>query len=143
MIILRHKKFSRIQDEDYRDELEKNKKSVKHAKRNGALGGGALGALTGIAAGHSAGPKAVLIGSGIGATIGGIAGYHFGKKEKKEVEAYVDKMMKRYENANEKDKEYLRKKLAKDKLYELKKQQIAAQSSQANSQYIMALNSWK
>lgn len=144
MIILRRNNFSRIQDEDYRDELEKNKKSVKHAKRNGTIKGALGGAATGLLIGANVGgSKAALLSLAGGTLAGGGLGYHLGKKKKKEVEEYADKMLRRYESADEKDKAYLRKRLSEDKYQELQRIQANAQRSQAQSQSIMALNSWK
>jgi len=135
MIILRTKTYSRLEDEDYRDKMYEKKRGVKHAKATGALVGAGFGASLGGTLGSAAGGRGALIGAGIGGVAGGVGGYHLGRKEKDRVEKEVARKLDRYENANEKDRAYLRRKEEKDEEMALRKQQVAAQTQMAMNSY--------
>lgn len=138
MIVLRNKSFSRLQDEDYYEKHNDRKKSVRHAKRNSALIGGALGGLTGanILRQGGASNKATLAAAAIGTGIGGVGGYYLGKKIKKDTEKDADKKMDRYRRASEMDKKYIREKEERDEMKELERRKALAQEQ-------MAWNSWR
>lgn len=136
MIILRNKKFSKMQDEDYIEEQVDRKKAVKHAKGVAAT---ALGAGGGILGGHvglmAKGGKGALVGAGVGAATGAYLGYKAGKKHKESVEKDADRKIDKYNKASEKDKKYLREKEAQDKDLKLKERQARAQERMAWNSY--------
>ena len=115
MIILRNKYFSKLQDEDYYDRVERSRKQDNDIATKGipavlGITGGSIGSLVGNALGErkrKAG-KGALIG-GLAGTAAGIAGgIVLGKREKKKINDKYDKERERYKKASEKDKEYLR-----------------------------------
>ena len=122
--------FSKMEDEDYLDDQRDRKKKVKHAKAGGALIGGTVGASIGGRIGAAVSKNALkggLIGAGIGAASAGYAGYKLGKAHKKATEEDADREIKRYQNASEADKKYLRARREKQKDRELQERQARAQ----------------
>lgn len=136
MYIVREGYFSKIQDEDYHEKHEKRRKSVKHAKGIGTVAGAAMGGVTGASLGSYAGNRGMAIGGAVGAVGGGLLGRHLGKKTKEETEKDVDRRLKRYDAASEKDKKYIRDKEQKD-------DELAVQRQQALAQQQMAYNSYR
>lgn len=120
--------FSKMEDEDYLDEQEKRKESVKHAKGVGT----ATGALVGAGLGHSLGRgKGKLIGATAGAVGGGVLGRYAGKSIKKRTEDDANKKITRYKNASEHDKKYLREKNEKEKDRRIQERQARAMENTA------------
>ena len=129
MIIYRHlcKKYSKIQDEDYYDDVERNRRDdIKSENRKTvgrALVLGATGFGTGLVGGamhmqlkrrnkdlHVYPTTAAilpLIGTGVGVTGAIIKG----KKNKKKIHKRHDNEIYRYNDASESDKEYLRRRM--------------------------------
>ena len=110
--------FSKMEDEDYLDEQRDRKRSVKHAKAKGAFLGGTTGAILGGRIGSAVSKNALkggLIGAGIGAAGAGYVGYKLGKAHKKATEEDADREIKKYKNASEADKKYLRARREKQK----------------------------
>lgn len=103
--------FSKYEDEDYYEELDNKKKSVKYHPH---LGAGILGITGGVGGGKlghwvSKGKRAgAATGAIIGAAGAGYAGWKLGKMGKKKVEKQVEKDRRRYEKASESDRKYLR-----------------------------------
>lgn len=130
--------FSKMEDEDYLDEQRDRKRSVKHAKAQGALLGGTTGAILGGRVGSAVSKNALkggLIGAGIGATGAGYAGYKLGKAHKKSTEEDADREIKKYKNASEADKKYLRARREKQKERDLQERQARAQEQIAWNSY--------
>lgn len=130
--------FSKMEDEDYIEDQNDRKKSVKHAKAQGALLGGTIGAGIGGRIGAAVSknaPKGGLIGAGIGAAGAGYAGYKLGKAHKKATERDADREITKYKNASEADKKYLRKRRENQKDRELKERQARAQEQMAWNSY--------
>lgn len=126
--------FSKMEDEDYLDDQRDRKKKVKHAKASGALLGGTVGASIGGRIGAAVSKNALkggLIGAGIGAAGVGYAGYKLGKAHKKATEEDADREIKRYKNASEADKKYLRARREKQKEREIQERQARAQEQMA------------
>lgn len=113
MIILKRNLFSKMEDEDYLEDRLKEKRSVRHAKRDTSIAGGALGAIpglyTGLALSEKRPGRGALIGAGIGAGIGATAGYFAGKKYKRDTENRVEREINKYKKVSSKDRAYLRK----------------------------------
>lgn len=129
-----YKMFSKMEDEDYLDDQRDRKKKVKHAKASGALIGGTVGASIGGRIGAAVSKnvlKGGLIGAGIGAAGAGYAGYKLGKAHKKATEEDADREIKRYQNASEADKKYLRARREKQKEREIQERQARAQEQMA------------
>lgn len=126
------------EDEDYLDEQRDRKRSVKHAKAKGALLGGTTGAILGGRVGSAVSKNALkggLIGAGIGAAGAGYAGYKLGKAHKKSTEEDADREIKKYKNASEADKKYLRTRREKQKERDLQERQARAQEQIAWNSY--------
>ena len=120
--------YSKMEDQDYLDEQEKRKESVKHAKGVGT----ATGALVGAGLGHSLGRgKGKLIGATAGAVGGGVLGRYAGKSIKKRTEDDANKKITRYKNSSEHDKKYLREKNEKEKDRRIQERQARAMESTA------------
>ena len=79
--------------------------------------------------------KGGLIGAGIGAAGAGYAGYKLGKAHKKATEEDADREIKKYKNASEADKKYLRARREKQKERELQERQARAQEQIAWNSY--------
>lgn len=135
MYIVREGYFSKIQDEDYHEKHEKRRKSVKHAKGIGTVAGAAMGGMTGATVGGIGGSRGAAIGGVAGAVGGGLLGRYLGKKTKEETEKDVDRRLKRYDAASEKDKKYIRDKEQKDDELAVQKQQALAQQQMAYNSY--------
>lgn len=135
MYIVREGYFSKIQDEDYHEKHEKRRKSVKHAKGIGTVAGAAMGGVTGATVGSVGGSRGAAIGGVAGAVGGGLLGRHLGKKVKEDTEKDVDRRLKRYDAASEKDKKYIRDKEQKDDELEVQRQQALAQQQMAYNSY--------
>ena len=130
--------FSKMEDEDYLDEQRDRKRSVKHAKAKGAFLGGTTGAILGGRIGSAVSKNALkggLIGAGIGAAGAGYVGYKLGKAHKKATEEDADREIKKYKNASEADKKYLRARREKQKERELQERQARAQEQIAWNSY--------
>ena len=130
--------FSKMEDEDYLDEQRDRKRSVKHAKAQGAFLGGTTGAILGGRIGSAVSKNALkggLIGAGIGAAGAGYVGYKLGKAHKKATEEDADREIKKYKNASEADKKYLRARREKQKERELQERQARAQEQIAWNSY--------
>lgn len=130
--------FSKMEDEDYLDEQRDRKRSVKHAKAKGAFLGGTTGAILGGRIGEAVSKNALkggLIGAGIGAAGAGYAGYKLGKAHKKATEEDADREIKKYKNASEADKKYLRARREKQKERDLQERQARAQEQIAWNSY--------
>lgn len=130
--------FSKMEDEDYLDEQQDRKRSVKHAKAKGAFLGGTTGAILGGRIGSAVSKNALkggLIGAGIGAAGAGYVGYKLGKAHKKATEEDADREIKKYKNASEADKKYLRARREKQKERELQERQARAQEQIAWNSY--------
>ena len=130
--------FSKMEDEDYLDEQRDRKRSVKHAKAKGAFLGGTTGAILGGRVGSAVSKNALkggLIGAGIGAVGAGYAGYKLGKAHKKATEEDADREIKKYKNASEADKKYLRARSEKQKERDLQERQARAQEQIAWNSY--------
>lgn len=133
-----YKLFSKMEDEDYLDDQRDRKKKVKHAKAQGALIGGTVGAGLGGRIGAAVSKNALkggLIGAGIGAASAGYAGYKLGKAHKKATEEDADREIKKYKNASEADKKYLRARHEKQKERDLQERQARAQEQIAWNSY--------
>ena len=109
MIILKRNLFSKMEDEDYLEDRLKEKRSVRHAKRDTSIAGGALGAIPGLYTGLALSEKRPGRGALIGAGIGATAGYFAGKKYKRDTENRVEREINKYKKASSKDRAYLRK----------------------------------
>ena len=136
--------FSKMEDEDYLDEQRDRKRSVKHAKAQGAFLGGTTGAILGGRIGSAVSKNALkggLIGAGIGAAGAGYAGYKLGKAHKNPsiMTAFAvsdaDREIKKYKNASEADKKYLRARREKQKERDLQERQARAQEQIAWNSY--------
>ena len=121
--------FSKLQDDDYYEEQNERKRSVRHAKGAGTIAGGLLGASVGASFPRSG--KGKLIGAAIGATGGGVLGRAAGKAVKKSTEEDAERNIKRYKNSNEKDRKYLREKNEREKDRELQERQARAMENVA------------
>jgi len=126
MIILRYKSFSRIQDEEYRELIQKKRNSIKDPKEYilplttvGAL----AGAHTGYIWKHSV--KSALTGTAIGAPTLGTIGYLNEKRRAKKLNKKLDEKLEIYEKASKKEKAHL---LEKEK-FDQKRFQKELQSS--------------
>ena len=120
--------YSKMEDQDYLDEQEQRKESVKHAKGLGT----AAGALVGAGLGHALGRgKGKLIGATAGAVGGGVLGRYTGKSIKKRTEDDANKKITRYKNASEHDKKYLREKNEKEKDRRIQERQARAMENTA------------
>ncbi len=131
IIIRRTNYYSKIQDEDYINYQDNRIRSVKHSKRNNALGFGAVGGLLGAGFGSGKGLKTATALAGIGAGLGALGGYHLGKKIKHKVEHDARYRKNRYLNADEADRKYLRNQLNTERDLALKERQARAQEYQA------------
>lgn len=130
--------FSKMEDEDYIEDQNNRKKSVKHAKAQGALLGGTVGASLGGRIGAAVSKNSLkggLIGAGIGAASAGYAGYKLGKAHKKATEEDADREINKYQSASEADKKYLRKRRENQKQRELQERQARAQEQMAWNSY--------
>ena len=120
--------YSKMEDQDYLDEQEQRKESVKHAKGLGT----AAGALVGAGLGHALGRgKGKLIGATAGAVGGRVLGRYTGKSIKKRTEDDANKKITRYKNASEHDKKYLREKNEKEKDRRIQERQARAMENTA------------
>ena len=120
--------YSKMEDQDYLDEQEQRKESVKHAKGLGT----AAGALVGAGLGHALGRgKGKLIGATAGAVGGGVLGRYAGKSIKKRTEDDANKKITRYKNSSEHDKKYLREKNEKEKDRRIQERQAKAMENTA------------
>ena len=120
--------YSKMEDQDYLDEQEQRKESVKHAKGVGT----AAGALVGAGLGHYLGRgKGKLIGATAGAVGGGVLGRYAGKSIKKRTEDDSNKKINTYKNASEHDKKYLREKNEKEKDRRIQERQARAMENTA------------
>lgn len=120
--------YSKMEDQDYLDEQEQRKESVKHAKGLGT----AAGALVGAGLGHAMGRgKGKLIGATAGAIGGGVLGRYAGKSIKKSTEKDANKKINTYKNASEHDKKYLREKNEREKDRRIQERQARAMEDTA------------
>jgi hypothetical protein len=125
MIILRNRLFtSKYEDEDYLEDLKKQKENNKGATLGDKVIGGSVGAFLGGTGGAAIGEsipegtklaKVLKYGLPIAGIAGGAAGGVYltnkvGKKWKKEKDEKLMKEIERYENGNEEDRAYLRRK---------------------------------
>ena len=122
--------YSKLEDEDYLDEQEQRKKSVKHAKGLGTAAGSVLGALLGYSVGKNS-KSGKVIGSSLGAVGGGTLGRAVGKSIKKSTEEDADKKIKTYKKASKHDKKYLREKNEREKARRLQERQARAMEDTA------------
>lgn len=106
MAIIKIKRFGRIQDEDFYEDIDRRKKEATSERRTGTAAGAVLGGLVGSSFGKGRGR---LVGAGIGALGVGALAHVLGKNEEKKVHSEQNKYLRQYKNAkSEKDREYIR-----------------------------------
>lgn len=104
------KRYSRMEDEDFLEELEKDSKENQSSlKIGGALTGGLILGATGGALTKSS--TGALVGAGLGA----VGGYKLGKDRADEIRQEFNSRMARYRKASQYDKRYLRDRYRRDK----------------------------
>ena len=95
-------------DEEFLEDHEARK---KNDRRSAKVGLTALGGVAGMYPGaYLGGGKGALVGAAVGAGLGYLGGKKIGKKS----DERYDKLRRKYESANKKEKEYLRHKIEKE-----------------------------
>ncbi len=131
MIILR-KYYSKVEDEDYNESLEKERKENNAIASTGlpiilGAGGATTGALIGSASKNEKHKvKRAIIGALAGGATGTAGGLLLGRKLKKKNNNKYDKLRDRYSNASKEDKEYLRHKREIDEAERNRNRRVAA-----------------
>lgn len=104
------KRFSKMEDEDFLEELEKDSKDYRSSlKIGGAVTGGLILGATGGALTKSS--TGALVGAGLGA----YGGYKLGKDKADEVRQEYKSRMAKYRKASQYDKRYMRDRYRRDK----------------------------
>lgn len=124
--------FSRVEDEDYYEDLENDKKDAKYLPHIGAGSLGLVGAAGGGKLGYWIGKGRLggaLAGAAIGAAGAGYGGYRLGKHSKNKVYKRAERDRRRYEESNEEDRKYLRKRRQEKAAEEREERRTRAQEA--------------
>lgn len=126
MIVFKQRRtYSKLQDEDYYDDLKRDMEEATTNKHVSTVGGSALGGLLGAAA-PSGSVKRSIAQTGLGLAAGGLLGYKIGRHNEKIAHEEGKRKRKIYEKSSEKDRAYLRHRAEKNREEKLRREQIRA-----------------